>query len=258
MSQSNSVREALTATALSIANYLDDAQGKALMENEGKMRSAIDKEADRFFAYIRDYIILWESGSTPGLIRPYTSWAPLTRAWMLKKARKSRRSKKSDLPSLGTSGANTATKHYRGLFGHFSQHIKNLARSGNANRLLGKPITQMAFGDGTSNVVIDRTVVTSKGRVNYMGYRADGKYGFITAKGAQKSVIIKAFPNLQGVPANEVDLAKWMGEQTGRKDQWMKVYSTHNNRPVRAILLPLVRWYVDVGFPRAIQKVLSK
>lgn len=258
MSQSNSVRNALTATALSITEYLDKLQGDVLLDKEAEMRSAIEKEADRFFAYIRDYIILWESGSTPGLIRPYTSWEPLTRAWMLRKARKSRRIKRVDLPSLNTSGASTATKHYRGLYGHFNQYIKNLARSGNSNKLLGKPITQMAFGDGQSSAIIDRTVITSKGRVNYMGYRADGRYGFITAKGAQKSVIVKAFPNLQGIPSDEASLARWMASQTGRRDQWLKVYSTSNRRPIRAILLPLIQWYVQVGFPRAIRKVINK
>ena len=259
MSPPSSITPALTAAALSIVQYLDDAQGQALMDKETKMRDAIEKEADRFFVYIRDYLMLWSSGSTPSLIRPYTSWQPLTREWMLRKLGKSRRSKRGTVASLGNrTGATTADKHYRGLTGKLNVYIKELARTGRANALFGKPITRIAFGDGTSSTVIDRTVVTKKGRVNYMGYRPDGKYGFISAKGAQKNLIITAFPNLQGVPANEKALAQWMAERAGRREEWMKIYSEGNKRPVRAVLLPMVRWYVETGFPRAIQKVISK
>lgn len=258
MSQQNNLPEALTAAALSIAQYLEKAESQALLEKEEKMRSAIDKEADRFFAYIRDYLMLWTSGSTPGLIRNYTNWKPLTRKWMLTKLRKSQRVKRGEVKSLGRSGAMTADKHYRGLTGKFNVYIQTLAKTGHANKIFGNPVARMAFGDGTSTAVVDKTVLTKKGQVVAMGYRGDGKYGFLTTKGAKASFVIKAFPNLQNLPSNEADLARWVADETGREDQWVKVFSETKGRSIRPMILPMIRWYIDVGFPRAINKVLSK
>lgn len=260
MSQQNSVREALTAASLSIVSYLQQTQAKALLEREEEMRSAIDKEADRFFAYIRDYLMLWTSGSTPGLIRSYTSWKPLTRKWMLQKLRHSKRVKRSKVSQLGDrEGASTADKHYRGLTGKMNVYIKQVAKAGNANKVFGNPVARLAFGDGTSSTVVDKTVVTKTNRVVAMGYRPDGKYGFITTVGAKPSFIIKAFPNLQNIPANEEDLAAWVGDATGRSDQWVKVIGRNKTgKPLRPMILPMVKWYIDVGFPRAINKAIKK
>ena len=128
MSQQNDLRETLTAASLSIVSYLEQTQAKALLEKEEEMRSAIDKEADRYFAYIRDYLMLWTSGSTPGLIRSYASWKPLTHRWMLQKLRKSRRVKKGQVAQLGDRvGASTADKHYRGLTGKMNSYFKEVA-----------------------------------------------------------------------------------------------------------------------------------
>lgn len=260
MSQQNDLRETLTAASLSIVSYLEQTQAKALLEKEEEMRSAIDKEADRFFAYIRDYLMLWTSGSTPGLIRSYTSWKPLTRRWMLQKLRKSRRVKKGQVAQLGDRvGASTADKHYRGLTGKMNSYIKEVAKAGHANKVFGNPVARMAFGDGTSSVIVDKTVLTKTGRLVAMGYRPDGKYGFITTVGAKPSFVIKAFPNLQGIPANETALASWVGEATGQTDQWMKVVGKNKTgKPLRPMILPMLKWYVDVGFPRAINKAIKR
>lgn len=261
MSPQNSVSDALTAAALTVNQYIQQTELEALLDKEEKIRSELEKESDRFFAYIRDYVMLTMSGVTPAMFRGYTTWRPLTKQWMRHKAKHSKRVRRGKITIGGveSTGSSNADKHYRGLTGKLNVYIKQLATSGNSNRLFGTPITRLAFGDGSeSTVTVDKKVVTKQGRVVLMGYRPDGKYGFITPKAGRPSITVKAFPNLQNLPSTEEALTDWLAVKTGRREEWMKVYSTHNQRPIRPIILPMLKWYVEKGFPRAMAKVISK
>ena len=261
MSQLNSVSEALTVAGLTINQYIQQTQLEVLLDREEKIRSALEKESDHFFAYIRDYVMLTMSGSTPTMLRGYTSWKPLTRKWINYKLRHSKRVRKGKVVVGGVEkiGASNADKHYRGITGKLNVYIKQLAASGNSNRILGTPLVRMTLGGGSeSEVVVDKRVITKQGKVLLMGYRSDGKYGFITPKAGAPSITVKAFPNLQNLPSDESSLTQWLGVQTGREEEWVKIYGTHNNRPIRAIILPMIKWYIEKGFPRAMAKVIQK
>lgn len=239
--------EMLTAAALSMTRQIEESQLRAVIAQEQKMRIAIEKESDRFFVYVKNMIGQWTSGTTPNQISGYTRWAPLSFKWM----------KHKYLHSQRTRGNDYTDKYYRGTSGKLSAYISQLAKAGHANKLFGAPITKLTMGDGSEGT-IDKVIITKRNQVVAMGRRPDGKYGFITAKNKSPTVTIKAFPNLQNLPANEESLAYWLGLETGKPQEWRKIYSTSNNRPLRPMIYPLIQWYIQTGFPKAIANVVKQ
>lgn len=235
----------LSAAALTLAAKVDEAQVEGLLVQEKKIKAALERESDKFFAYMKDFVGQYASGTTPARLSQFTTWAPLTKRWMRHKQLHSKRTRGNDYSKI----------YYRGTSGKFSSYLTQLSKAGHANKLFGAPITKINIGTGELSA--DKTIVTKTGRTLTMGYRPDGKYGFITAKKTAPTLTVKIFPNLQGLPSNEVALARWLGEKTGRMDQWMKVFSTSKGRPLRPLVYPLLQWYVKIGLNQALNKVMK-
>lgn len=263
---------------------------KNLEARSSEIAKNLNEEYSEFFEYLSNEVIgvrgsgngaYGDESRAPAWIAPYTKWESLTPEWMNQKNRifleKSTPGSILDFYQgitayMGTGGRRRKISTRFGRKGSFR---KKRANSGAlADFVEGKSkepgITQKLFG----NLQLDFSLVRPdfgkvklaklKDAIKVIEQRtgkASGKKAgaFASAMDGTKLIVtIYAFNKIDP-DWNESALVDYLIRRDGNKEQWGKINAKRrgNTWRIRPVILPLINWYLQVGFKNAMPKALN-
>lgn len=240
-----------------------------------EIKEELNTEYNYFFQLILDDVI--GALSTPGLLAPYTSWKPLSAKWIKQKAtgkhyvglsnslsRGKALGRRNANKSIGISRLRANGRKPQGLVkvGAFEDYIKTLTAQGTTARFFGpvaikydfvSPDPRFSVTMSQANDIVARTQVRSSLRGTFVAFPKDLKM----------KATISAFGNLKGVTFNERNIVDYILKRIdpANEKQWVKINSTsgigRSKRPVRAIITPVLRYYMDKRFSEIVRAAIK-
>jgi hypothetical protein len=282
------LRQALIAASTRIEEKLTTNAVLQLQERSKRVAAALQATYELFFAKLEDLVnsgLGGDARGAPSMIAEYTSWKALSPSWYDQKFKSKNRNSlnfyigMSDQMGTRQVGANTLStysqKHKRGRFRSggrskpFYRYVEGLANSPNA--------TERFFGSGSIGYELKRPngqiikLAQDPTRSGVIGGLAEkpGKKFLEGLDGTVLTAQIWVFPKLTGLIGSndsslsiddsvEQRIAKFMSKQDpANQNQWMKVSGRGGSgmKPIRPILTPLIKWYLQVGFRDVLRKI---
>lgn len=251
-----------------LSEQLVDFTSQKVKEISTEIKEELELEYDTFFDVIEKDII--RALSTPGIIRQFTSWQPLSPKWVKQKATSEHyvglsnsRTKGNALGRSHRYGAGRLSEDVpRGHLkvGSFQSYIQSLNRVGTTARFFGPvsvsynfiaPNPNLKVYPKQDNGIVMRTDVRNKG-------------SFFKFTGPMEmSATITAFGNLKGVAFDEWHIVDYIIKRIdpANEKQWVKINSSEgiggSQRPLRAVVTPILKYFMTQRFPKIVKDAIT-
>lgn len=235
-----------------------------------EIKDDIREEYDYFFGTMVREII--GAFYTPAILTAYATWDPLSDKWAHYKRTEMHyvglsngQTRSRSLGRTSTSGASRdATKSAprgRVKVGSFVSYIEALNAAGTTERFFGPVAISYDFISYDPHI---RFYPKNKeGVLVKTDVRKKGKYFKYDGSAVSMGAYITAFGNLKGVQFDEWHIVDYIIKKIDpeHEKQWVKINSRfgigRTRRPIRAIITPLVKYYMDTKFPRIVERAIT-